>query len=316
MNSIMKWFMPEAVSTVAGEVDALFYFLFLVSTFFFLLIVALMVYFVVKYRRVDRDKVGFTSGVAENHKLETAWTVIPSILLVITFIWGFRVFMDLSVAPKDAYQIKVTGQKWFWTFDYPNGANSVGELVVPVGKPVELLLSSKDVIHSFFVPAFRTKMDALPNRYTVIWFTATKEGEYPALCTEFCGTSHSNMLATVKVVSQPDFAKWLEESEVAGQGMSPVEYGASVFKKNACFTCHSLDGTPGVGPTFKGIYGTQEKLTSGSSVLVDENYIRESILDPGAKITAGYQPVMPTYQGILKDKQIEALIAYMKSLKD
>jgi cytochrome c oxidase subunit 2 len=222
----------------------------------------------------------------------------------------------MHVAPRDALEVKVTGQKWFWTFDYKNGANSLNDLYVPVGKTVKLLMSSQDVIHSFYVPDFRMKMDVLPNRYTIAWFEALDTGEYDIFCTEYCGKGHSEMLGKVKVLSEEDYLAWLEKSAVdIPEGVSLEEAGEQLYKSKACATCHSIDGKPGVAPSFLGLYGSIENLTDGSKVQVDENYIRESILDPRAKVTLGFQPVMPTFQGVLKDRQIDALIAYIKSLK-
>jgi cytochrome c oxidase subunit 2 len=222
----------------------------------------------------------------------------------------------MHIAPKDALEIKVTGQKWFWVFDYPNGANSMNDLVVPVGKPVKLLMSSQDVIHSFFVPDFRVKMDVLPNRYTITWFEALNEGEYEIFCTEYCGKGHSEMLGKVKVLSEEDYAKWLSSAAAdIPEGASLEEVGAKLYTSKACVTCHSLDGTPGVAPSFLNKFGSQEQLTNGTNILVDENYVRESILNPQAKVVLGFQPVMPTYQGVLTDRQIDALIAYLKTLK-
>lgn len=303
---------PDVASTIAQKVDTISYFILLVSIFFFFLIFIAMIVFIVKYRRINGSKA--TSQVDHNLKLEIAWTVIPLILLMIMFVWGFRVYLEMSVPPKDSIEIRVTGQKWFWTFDYANGASSPGELVVPINIPVKVLISSKDVIHSMFIPAFRIKMDALPNRYTVAWFEANKIGEYPLYCAEFCGTQHSGMRAKVRVVSKQDYDEWLEKAGAGGEGVAPEEYGATLYKKYACSTCHSLDGSKITGPTWKGIWGRHEA-TSKGPVTVDENYVRESILVPTAKIVEGYQPVMPSYQGILKDKDIDAVIAYMKTLK-
>jgi len=232
------------------------------------------------------------------------------LILVLIGLWA------VPCLAADVEEVKVTGQQWFWSFDYPEGATSVNELVVPVDRPIKLLMSSKDVIHSFFVPEFRIKMDVLPNRYTITWFEATNEGEYTLFCAEYCGKSHSDMIGTVKVVSDREYAEWIEAGATEGEGLSPVEYGAQLYKSKACYTCHSVDGTPNVGPSFKGVYGHETELADGSSTIVDENYIRESILEPQAKVVSGFQPVMPTFQGILKDKQIEALIAYIKSLKE
>ena len=307
--------MPPANSTIANEVDALFYFIFYTSIVFFVLVISLTAYFIIRYRR--RGAVERTSGVSHNTKLEILWTIIPTILVIIVFIWGFRTYLRMHVAPADALEIKATGQKWFWTFDYPNGANSVNDLIVPVGQPVKLLMSSQDVIHSFFVPDFRIKMDVLPNRYTITWFEAINEGEYDIFCTEYCGKGHSEMLGKVKVMNEEAYLAWLDKAAAdIPEGMSLEEAGAQLYNSKACVTCHSIDGTPGVAPSFLGKFGTIEKLADGSEIEVDENYLRESILNPQAKIVQGYQPVMPTYQGVLKDRQIDALIAYIKSLKN
>ena len=195
-------------------------------------------------------------------------------------------------------EVKVTAQKWFWQFDYPDGAASTNELVVPTGVPVKLVMSSQDVIHSFFVPDFRVKMDVLPNRYTIAWFEATEPGTYDLFCTEYCGTGHSKMLGKVRAVSEPEFAAWVEQNSNIGQGI----------------TCHTVDGSPLVGPSFKGVFGHKVKLSDGRTVTADENYLRESILKPQAKVVQGFQPVMPTYQSILKPREVDALIEYIKSL--
>ena len=306
--------MPAANSTIAGEVDALFYFILYASIIIFAIVVAVTAYFLIRYRR--RGKNELTSGVDHNLKLEVFWTVIPTILVFIVFYWGFDTFLKMHVAPKDAIEIKATGQKWFWTFDYPNGANGVNELVVPVNQPVKLLLSSTDVIHSFFVPEFRVKMDALPNRYTIAWFEATAAGDYDIFCTEYCGKGHSEMLGKVKVLDESEYEKWLTESKVdIPEGMSLEEAGGKLYISKACNTCHSIDGSVGVAPSFKGIFGKTENLSDGSSLTVEENYLRKSILNPQAQVVAGFAPVMPTYQNVLSDRQIDALIAYIKSLK-
>lgn len=306
--------MPPANSTIASEVDALFYFIFYTAIVLFVLVVSFTAFFIIKYRR--RGEQELTSGVSHNTKLEILWTVIPTILVIIVFVWGFKTYLRMNIAPKDALEIKATGQKWFWVFDYPNGANSMNDLVVPVGKPVKLLLSSQDVIHSFFVPDFRVKMDVLPNRYTITWFEAINTGEYDIFCSEYCGKGHSEMLGKVKVLSEEEYAKWLTAAAVdIPEGVSLEEAGKQLYTSKACATCHSIDGTPGVAPSFLGKFGGQEKLVDGTAVLVDENYIRESILNPQTKVVLGYQPVMPTYQGVLTDRHIDALIAYIKTLK-
>lgn len=311
MDTTGTLFLPPAHSTLASEVDPLWGFLFWSSTIMFIIVMAMIAFFVVKYRRRGKDTL--TTSMAHSAPLEVLWTVVPTILVMIVFIWGFKSYIKFHVAPKDALEIKVTGQKWFWSFDYPGGANSVSELTVPVGKPVKLLLSSKDVLHSFYVPNFRIKMDVLPNRYTVAWFEATHVGEYQIFCTEFCGKGHSEMLGKVNVLGEREFADWMEKSSGLGEGLSLDEFGAQLFKSRACNTCHTLDGKKLVGPTFKGLFGREEVMTDGQRLTADENYLRQSMLDPRAHIVNGYDPVMPTYQGILKDRQIDALIAFIKA---
>jgi cytochrome c oxidase subunit 2 len=304
---------------VAADVDALFYFIFFTALIIFILVVGGIIYFSFKYRRRGDQAAGLTSGVDHNRTLELVWTIIPTILVVIVFAWGFKTFLRLNVVPRNAMEIKVTGKRWLWTFDYPSGQSTINELVVPVNQPVKLLLSSEDMIHSFFVPNFRVKMDVLPNRYTVTWFEALVPGEYDLFCAEYCGTGHSQMLGKVKVLPQEAYEAWLAGAEVevpAGGGESLLDLGAKLYQQKACFTCHTTDGTPLVGPTLKGVFGREERLTDGSTVTVDENYLRRSLLDPQAEVVAGYQPVMPTFQGLLTDRELDALIAYIKGLKE
>ncbi len=303
--------LPPSSSTVSGQVDKLFYFILAVTIFFFVLVVALTVYFIIKYRRKgEADK---TPGIEKNIPLEIAWTAVPLILVIIIFAIGFKVFIVQSVAPGDAIEVKVTGQQWLWTFTYPDGTTSSKELVVPVNKSIRLLMSSRDVIHGFYVPDFRIKLDVLPNHYTVLWFKAPKIGEHVIYCTQYCGTGHSSMMGTVKVVSDQDYAGWLR-TQAAPSGLSPKDLGKQLYQSKGCSACHSIDGSPSVGPTWKGVFGSEVPLSDGKQVLADENYIRESILVPGAKIVRGFPNVMPTFQGILTDPEIDALIAYIKSL--
>jgi cytochrome c oxidase subunit 2 len=315
MDTTGTLFMPPGSSTIAGEVDALFYFLVYASIAFFAIVVFGLIYFGLRYRHKQGEAETTTTGISHNTRLELIWSIIPTILVVIVFFWGFNVYLKMNVVPKDAIEIKVTGQKWFWTFDYPEGINMVNELVVPLGKPVKLLMSSRDVIHSFFVPDFRIKMDVLPNRYTITWFEATQLGNHNLFCAEFCGDSHSDMIGIVKVVTEREYNEWLETGAGGGEDLTPREYGAQLFRSRACYTCHSVEGKASVGPHLNGVFGKPIQLDKGGTAIVDENYIRESILDPQASVAAGFQPVMPTYQGILKDRQIDALIAYIKSLE-
>jgi len=315
MDSTTVSILPPPGSTFAQEVDPLFNFLTIASIIFFLLVLSGVIVFSVKYRRRKSKAAGETTGgPSHNTLLELSWMIIPLILVIIVFFWGFKGFLTMSIVPKDAIEIKVTAQKWFWSFDYPEGLSTVNEIVVPVGQPVKLIMSSKDVIHSFFVPAFRMKRDVLPNRYTIAWFEATQLGEFELFCAEYCGTKHSEMVGKVKVVTDREFKDWLESSSSLGEGMTPAEFGAKLYVSKACATCHSVDGSRGNGPTFLGVYGSETKFSNSSPVIADENYIRESILNPRAKIVIGYQPIMPTYQGLLRDEELDALIAYMKTL--
>lgn len=315
MDTTSTVFLPQSGSTIAPDIDALFNFLLYLSIFFFVLITSLAVIFSIKYRRRKGEAPRLTPNLTSNIALEVAWVVIPVILVGILFVWGFKGFLRLSVVPKDALEIKVTGQKWFWSFSYPDGASSINELVVPAGKPVKLLMSSQDVIHSFYVPDFRIKHDVLPNRYSVVWFDAPQTGEHNLFCAEYCGTGHSTMIGKVKVLSEREYEEWLTSSLSSGEGMSPAELGAKLYVSKTCTTCHSTDGRAMNGPTFLGIFGHAVALSDGSKVTVDENYIRESILNPQAKVVMGFQPIMPTFQGLMKDREIDALIAFIKSLQ-
>jgi cytochrome c oxidase subunit 2 len=304
--------MPPAGSTIASEVDWLFYLILYISIFFFVLVIGAAAYFTIRYRR--RGQAAALSQKDHNLKLEIVWTVVPLIIVIIIFFFGFGLYLKMNVIPKDAIEIKVTAQRWMWTFDYPNGANSVNELVVPAGKPIKLLMSSTDVIHSFFVPDFRVKMDVLPNRYTSVWFNAPNPGMHTIQCTEYCGKGHSEMLGNVRVVNDREYAQWLETSAAPAEGMPLEDNGKQLYTSKRCVTCHSLDGSVNVGPTFRDLFGEPVSLQGGGEVMADENYLRESILAPEAKVVDGFEPVMPTYQGLLKAREVDALIAYIKSL--
>lgn len=312
MDTTGSLFLPGQHSTMAGEVDALFNFILYASTVVFAIVLFSVIFFMIRYRR--RGKLVRSGSKDHNLVLEILWTSIPTVLIIIVFFWGFDGFMRQQINPRGAKEIKVTGQKWFWSFDYPEGATSVNELVVPVNKPVKLLMSSTDVIHSFFVPSFRIKMDVLPNRYTISWFEPTTIGEFDLYCTEFCGKGHSEMIGKVQVVSDSAFQAWIDANSTLGEGLTLEEYGEQLYTQKACVTCHSLDGSILTGPSFMGAFGHEVALTGGERVMVDENYIRESILSPKAKIVNGFEPVMPTFQNILKDRQVDALVAFIKSL--
>ena len=312
MNRLTEYMLPPARSVTAENTDALFHFINVTSVILLLGITAAILYFSWKYRRRSEDDV--TPVISHNNKLEITWSVIPLILVMIVFGWGFSGYMDLRTVPSDAYEVKVIGKSWLWEFHYNTGHVSVNELHVPVDRPVKLVMRSDDVLHSFFVPDYRVKMDVLPNRYTSLWFQATETGESIVYCTEYCGTAHSNMLASVIVHSQEDFETWLETAGSADDDMDPVELGEQLVTRYACNTCHSSDGRQLSGPTFQGLWMSERTMVDGEVVTADENYIRESILEPNARITEGYDPVMPSFAGSLSDRQIDAIIEYIKTL--
>ncbi len=304
--------LPGQRSTVAPDVDGLFYFIYWISIFFFVLILGLLLLFLLKYRQREGHAVQET--IHHSTPLELVWSVIPFVLVIAIFVMGFRGFVDLHTPPDNSYEIRAHGQKWSWAFTYPNGYVD-SELHAPVNVPVKLTLSAEDVLHSLYVPDFRIKRDAVPGRYTVAWFSATETGESPLYCAEYCGTGHSAM--TTKVVIHPpgEFEKWLEKASDFIKTMPPVDAGKLVYQKRGCAQCHSVDGVPGIGPTFKGLYGTPQPLQSGGSIVADDNYIRESLLQPAAKVVLGYDPVMPTFQGRIKNEEIDVLIEYLKTLE-
>ncbi len=302
--------LPEQMSTIAPEYDWLYHFVYYASAILTVVVLVLTLWFCYRYHQ-SRHKKAAPTG--HHPTMELIWTFSPLIILVLLFHWGFQSYVKGSIAPDDALEIRVRGKQWLWEFEYPNGYKEIGILKVPVNKPVKLIMSSDDVLHSFFVPAFRWKKDVVPGQYTSMWFQATKMGETQVFCTEYCGTSHSGMLAKVQIISEAAYEKFLKEGGGAPEGVTPAEWGKMLYTQNNCNTCHSVDGSTLVGPTWKGIWGRQEAIADGSSLAVDENYIRESILAPMTKIVKGYKPVMPVYS--LNDKQIDALIAYMKTLK-
>jgi cytochrome c oxidase subunit 2 len=323
--------MPGQWSTFAPNVDFIFYFIYWMSVILFVGIIGAALYFVWKYQRKPGVKAEPTG---HNLPLEVGWTVAPVFFLALLFHWGFRGYTDLTVSPANAMEIRVRGRKWSWDFEYPNGAHETNTLHVPVNRPVRLVLSSDDVIHSFFVPAFRVKRDAVPGMYSMMWFQATHEGTTNYFCAEYCGAAetasrgehgeevfsgHFSMNGHVVVDNDARFAAHLEEINgppiVNGQPVTPVQWGALLYRSSQCYTCHSVDGAAGTGPTWQHMVGHPVTLTDGTTVEVDTNYLRESILNPQAKVVRGFQPVMPTYRGSLNDRQIDALIAYMQSLQ-
>ena len=306
------WLPPQG-STLASSIDWIFYFVTNVSAIFFVLVVGAMAILVYKYRRREAGEV--PSPPEESKILELTWIVIPTILVLLVFTWGFKTYIKLQVAPPDAYEVRVKGFQWGWTFTFPEGFQATNEIYVPVGRPIRFVMDSQDVLHSFYIPAMRVKQDVLPNRYSSVWFEGTQTGVFDIFCTEYCGTSHSYMIGKLHVVDQGTFNEWAETGGVGDIASLPLEeQGAILSKKNACQTCHSVDGSAGTGPTWKGLY-EKSHATSAGTVVADENYLRESILNPGAKIVQGYANVMPANYSTLPGEQVDAMIAYIKTLK-
>lgn len=304
--------LPERGSTFAAGVDFNWNLVFWISAFFFALVTFLLVLFVLRYR----ERPGYVAESAPSHStsLEIFWSVVPTIIVVGLFWSGYRTYLDMATPPAGAYEIQVTGQKWNWLFTYPNGYVD-GQLHVPEHTPVRLVMTSQDVMHAFFVPVFRVKRDVIPGRYTELWFEALGPGTHDVLCAEYCGKSHSAMLTKVVVHERADYERWLAEASDFLSRMPPAEAGQLLYAQRGCRQCHSVDGAKGIGPTFQGLYGHDQPLVAGGSVRVDENYIRESILTPRAKVVAGYEAVMPSYQGRLRDEEIAAIVEYVKTLK-
>jgi len=312
------------VTTMAKELDDLFSFIFWSSFVSFLIIVILMTFFVIRYRRRKKGEDHETPYIVGHAPLENAVAIILFVWVMVIFSWGWVKYKKIVRPPSDTLEVNVIGRQWLWEFWYLNGRKLTGELVVPKGKKIKLLMSSADVIHSFFVPAFRLKQDVVPGTYTTLWFEATQAGEFQVFCAEYCGTAHSNMMAKVKVLEPDEFKKW-EESwtavskegvRVKKTGVSLIEEGKMLFNSKGCNACHTVTGQKLVGPSVKGIFGAERELSDGKKVKVDENYLRESLMDPQVKLVKGFPPVMPTFRGVLDDEEVNALIAYIKSLKD
>jgi cytochrome c oxidase subunit 2 len=299
---------PERASTMAFRVDALYFFLLAVAVFFSLLIAGLIVFYAVKYRRRSPGSVG--ASIHGGMLLEIAWSVIPLLITMVIFVWGASVFFAMSHPPDETLNIYVVGKQWMWKFQHLDGQREINELHVPVGRAVKLIMTSEDVIHDVFVPAFRIKADVLPGRYTHIWFQATKPGRYHLFCAEYCGTRHSGMIGEVVVMEPSEYQTWLSGGAPEG---SLAAAGEKLFQDLACVTCHRAD-SQGRGPMLQGLFGKTVQLQNGETIVADEAYVRESILRPSAKITAGYQPIMPTFQGLISEEQLLELIEYVKSL--
>jgi len=303
----------EAVSRTAGQVDTLFWFITGVSLLFFLLVEGLLIGFAIRYRRRKGEEAAATSEAKGNLLLESIWILIPSLVVLSFFVYGFIVFREMRAPLAGAEDVQVVGRQFSFEFRHPDGRTETGELHVPVGRPVKLLLSSEDVIHSFFVPAFRVKQDMVPGQYTTLWLDPAREGTYDILCAEYCGVGHSVMRATLHVMAPADYAAW----EAAGRSTAaktPAERGEELAKGKGCLGCHSIDGSVKVGPTLKGVFGRKTALSDGTTVTVNEEYLRESIVEPGTKVVKGFPNVMPTFKTSLSSAEIADLIAYLKTL--
>jgi cytochrome c oxidase subunit 2 len=299
---------PEQASTMAWRVDALYFFLVGISLFFSLLIVALIIYFAIKYRRRLPNEIG--ASITGSHKLEVIWMVIPFIISMVIFIWGASVYFAMTRLPDESLDIYVVGKQWMWKFQHQDGQQEINELHVPVDRNVKLIMATEDVIHSFFVPAFRIKMDVVPGRYTSAWFRATRPGRYHLFCAEYCGTNHSGMIGWIVVMEPADYQVWLSGGVVEG---SLASLGRKLFQSLACDTCHRSD-SQGRGPVLEGLYGKEVELQRGEIVTANDSYIRESILNPKAKIVSGFEPLMPTFQGLVTEEQLMQLLEYIRSI--
>jgi cytochrome c oxidase subunit II len=301
-------FLPVQASVHAGRVDAIYFALIGVTTVFVILIAVAMLYFAIRYRRTSTNQTGVEGH--ETWVLEVTWSVIPLIIGLGLFGWGAVVFLDVySDAPKDAMEVAVVGKQWMWKVQHPNGRREINDLHVPAGKPVKLTMVSEDVIHSFYIPALRIKHDVLPGRYTSLWFQADLPGVYHLFCAEYCGTQHSGMIGRVFVLEPTAYVDWL--AGTAGEG-SPVINGKTLLSTLGCVACHRK-GSGQMGPLLEGIYGGKVRLQDGSTVVADDNYLRESILNPNAKIVAGFQPLMPSFQGRVSEEDILQILSYIKA---
>lgn len=307
-------FMPTQGTEIAKQVDNLYGFLLVSSFIACAILIGGMIYFVFKYKRkTGNDK---TAYISHNTFLEFLWSFIPLVIFLGVFAWGWYIYHNMRTMPKDALEIHLYGKQWAWEAEYKNGYKTVNEIVVPVNRDVKILMTSIDVLHSFYVPSFRLKQDAVPGRYTAVWFNANKLGEFHIFCTEYCGTSHSGMIGKLRVVTQEEFDQYLEQGQEES-ALPLAKRGEKIFALKACASCHSVaDHTKKVGPSLFQIFGKEEKMTDGNTVKVDENYLRESIMSANAKIVAGYGPnVMPAFQGQISENELNALIEYIKELK-
>jgi len=306
---------PPQASTLAPRTDHLLFYLLAMSGLMSVLIAALIFYFSVRYRRRPGNE--RATQVDGSNRLEIAWSVVPLVIFLFTYVWGANVFFFAYTPPPDALELYGVGKQWMWKFQHLSGQREINELHVPVGRNVKVIFTSEDVLHDLFIPAFRVKADAVPGRYSAIWFNATRVGEYHLFCAEYCGTNHSGMIGTVYVMQPNDYQTWLSSAANASlsttTGVSSLRtQGEHLFTQLSCATCHVSDGS-GKGPSLVGVYGSKITLADGSTVNADEDYLRESILNSQRRTVAGYQQIMPTFQGIVTEEDLASLIEYIKS---
>jgi cytochrome c oxidase subunit 2 len=299
---------PEQASVFAKDVDALYFFILAVCAFFALAVAVSVIYFGIRYHKTHDGEIG--ARIEGNLVLELLWSVIPTVIAMVMFGWGASVFYHLRRPPDDAMHIYAVGKQWMWKFQHLEGQREINELHIPAGRPITITISSEDVLHSLYFPAFRTKMDAIPGRYTELWFEAQTPGTYHIFCTEYCGTNHAGMIGNVIVLEPSEYQAWLQGGGVQG---TLAERGAQLFNSLQCDTCH-LDTGQGRGPSLRDVFGTTVNLQDGSTAVVDEVYLRESILNSQAKIVNGFKPLMPTFQGLISEENLIALIEHVKSM--
>ncbi|MCM0606774.1 MAG: cytochrome c oxidase subunit II [Xanthomonadaceae bacterium] len=326
--------LPPQGTEYAARFDSLYNFLIGLSAFFFAIVIIGMVVFAIKYRDRAGWKAKYIHG---NTALEIFWTAIPTVLVLIVFAWGWILYKDIRTPPSDAMEIKVIGKQWLWQFQYEDGRTLVNEVYVPVGKPVKLIMTSDDVLHGFFIPNFRIKRDVVPGMHGYIWFEATKEGRHQVYCTAYCGTAHSGMLASLYALNEKDWSDFQRGKKInvepahiplAFGGVAPndsgaapssggslAEQGKKLSQTKGCVACHTEDGTTRIGPSYKGLWGSKVELADGSTVIFNEDYVTESIYEPNKKVVKGFVPSMPTFKGQVSAEEINALIAYFKSIK-
>jgi cytochrome c oxidase subunit II len=306
LNDFPLW--PQQASTMAGHVDALYIFLLIVTGMMALLVFVCIIFFAARFRSRPGVRAEQIEG---SDALEITWTVIPFAVFMVIFAWGAIVFFKERTPPADATEVYVVAKQWMWKVEHSEGQREINELHVPVGRDVRLIMTSQDVIHSFYIPAFRIKQDVLPGRYTVEWFRATKPGVYHLFCAEYCGTQHSGMVGDIVVMEPAQYEAWVNGSPSGPLSAS----GEKIFAELGCATCHRGDAQ-GRGPDLQGVYGKPVQLEDGRTVTADENYLRECILDPASKRIKGFQPIMPTFQGLVSEEQVNALVAYIKSISE